>query len=173
MKTESILKAAVMMVLPIVLFGCASAKSYSKFDAGEALNGKKVVVYFQSHERLQEMSDGIEKRITRTFQSRSIEALPYKQAGLSLSDNALADFAKEKGADYIFAYALTSASIYNMALSGVTSEGSIIRVGDGKALWKGSVDYSNHMPGPGSWGTGEAKIGEELVAKLTVDGFLK
>lgn len=155
-----------------LIAGCASVEVSSKSEPNESLAGKKLVMQFVPHERFQHASDVMEKKLGAILAGKGVEAIPFTQKGLSLSDHAAMDFAKEKGADYLMIYALTGGTITGNGLTDLTSEGVIVKVSTGKPVWKGSLDYSRMVTLIGTMGTAINMILDKLVGKLEEDGFL-
>jgi hypothetical protein len=178
MNTNSPARALPCLVLLAALTGAgclpAQLRASSRFrQPATPLNGKNLVVMFPHHERLQTTSDSLAYTVATNLRQFGVKVFLYRPNQLSLDDDAALAYARESQAEYVLVYALTSARLYNMALSEMSSEGAIIDTTGKKVLWKGSIDYKNPMPGPGSFSRCGEEVGAKLVSTLITDGFLR
>jgi hypothetical protein len=175
----STLGVHIVYVLMALLFasaiGCIppTVTAHSKFaQPAQPLEGKRVVIAFVYHERLKGVSELMEKIVTKDFQERGIEVIPFKSAGITLEDNEAFGFARQQHAPFLLVYALTGGGTYNMALSHVSSEGALFDAPAEKMIWHGSIDYSDPMPGPGGFSKCGRAVAAKLIGTLVTDGYL-
>jgi hypothetical protein len=136
------------------------------------LEGKGVVVMFPHHERLQTTAEVLEQTVAGNLAARGVRVYVYRPNQLSLKANPAADYARETQSQFILIYALTSGHLFNMALSEMSSEGALYDAASNAVLWRGSIDYKDMMPGPGSFSKCGQEVGVKLVSTLVQDGFL-